>query len=69
MSLEQAKKAGVSEREYHEIMTEMYNELDHRRMMEELANEYHRRTRVKPIVIHYHEDGEITRYHEDTIDI
>ena len=69
MSLEQAKKAGISEREYHEIMTEMYNELDHRRMMEELANEYHRRTKVKPIVIHYHEDGEITRYHDEIIDL
>jgi hypothetical protein len=56
MSLEQAKKAGVSEREYHEIMQEMYNELDHRRMMEELAKEYERRTRIKPSVIHYHDE-------------
>ena len=60
MSLEQAQKAGISEREYHEIMTEMYNELDHRRMMEELAKEYERRTKVKPVVI---------RYHDETIDV
>ena len=60
MSLEQAKKAGVSEREYHEIMQEMYNELDQRRIMEELAKEYERRTKVKPIVI---------RYHDETIDV
>ena len=56
MSLEQAKKAGISEREYHEVMQEMYNDLDHRRMMEELAKEYERRTEVKPIVIHYHDE-------------
>ena len=60
MSLEQAKKAGISEREYHEVMQEMYNDLDHRRMMEELAKEYERRTEVKPIVI---------RYHDETIDL
>ena len=57
MSLEQAKKAGISEREYHEVMQEMYNELDHRRMMEELAKEYERRTRIKPIIIRYREDA------------
>jgi len=40
MSLEQAKKAGISEREYHEIMTEMHDDLDRARLNESLLEEY-----------------------------
>ena len=40
MSLEQAKKAGVSEREYHEIMKEMHDDLDRARLNESLLEDY-----------------------------